>query len=294
MTVLAFEFSGFKENRSMKVFYSDEYVSAEHAWDTTRKAARVAAILETEPAIRLTKPEPLQRFQLTRVHDESYVDAVLTGQPRSLAESNGFKWCPNLPSAVLYSNGGVVAATYEALNTGVSGSLSSGLHHAGIHRGGGFCTFNGLAIAAVDVITNNPGYRILIIDFDAHYGDGTAQIIKKHKAIDQIDVSTGYQKTDYLTACRQALDSVNISDYSVILYNAGMDPHEKCMIGGRSRVTDDILHQRDQMVFQTCRELRKPVAFVLAGGYANTSFPDEQLAQLHAETCRLAAASLNI
>ncbi|MFM1801885.1 MAG: Rhodococcus phage [Planctomycetota bacterium] len=278
----------------MKVYYCDEYISAGHAWDTTRKAAKVAALLKTEPNISLERPTPLNRQQLTQVHDEKYVDAVLTGRPRSLAESNGFTWCPNLSKAVLYSNGGVLAASYEALKTGVSGSLSSGLHHAGIHRGGGFCTFNGLAIAAVEITTIVPESRILIIDFDAHYGDGTAQIIENHDRIDQIDVSTGYRKRDYITECCEALNSIRISDYTLILYNAGMDPHENCLIGGRSGVTDEILNQRDKLVFESCCEKGKPVAFVLAGGYANSTFPESQLAQLHAETCLLAQKIYNV
>ena len=73
---------------------------------------------------------------------------------------------------VLSSNGGAVAAGLAALEHGVAGSLSSGLHHARREKGAGFCTFNGLVIAAREALT--AGARsVLILDFDAHCGGGT-------------------------------------------------------------------------------------------------------------------------
>jgi hypothetical protein len=63
--------------------------------------------------------------------------------------TQGFPWDPALWEMVCTSNGGVIAAAIEALRTRrVSGSLSSGLHHARRARGAGFCTFNGLVLAA--------------------------------------------------------------------------------------------------------------------------------------------------
>lgn len=274
----------------MKVYYCEEYCSATHAWDTTRKAAQVAARLMGQPGIEITTPEPLSREQLLRAHSPEYIEAVLTGSPRHLAESNGFAWCPKLPSAVLYSNGGVVAAAHEALKSGASGSLSSGLHHAGRNRGGGFCTFNGLAIAALDVVADAADRKVLIVDFDAHYGDGTAQIIRGHENINQVDVSSHFRSDNYLAECRQALKIVESEKFDLMLYNAGMDVHEDCRIGGRKGVTDQTIKDRESLVFDTCRQNQIPVAFVLAGGYANSEFTEDHLAGLHAMTALLAAS----
>jgi acetoin utilization deacetylase AcuC-like enzyme len=281
-----------REAVSMKVYYCAEYCAASHAWDTTRKADLVAQKLRGQAGIEITGPQPLTRTQLLRAHSEEYVEAVMTGSPRHLAESNGFDWCPNLPTAVLYSNGGVVAAAYQAIVDGASGSLSSGLHHAGKNRGGGFCTFNGLAIAALDVIATGAARKVLIVDYDAHYGDGTAEIIRSHDCITQIDVSSHFRGSGYLDECRRPLATLKPGDFDLMLYNAGMDVHEKCRIGGRSGVTDQTLNDRDALVFQICRELALPVAFVLAGGYANKDFPEDQLAQLHATTALLASKNI--
>jgi len=100
----------------MKIFYSPSYTIATHSFETTRKSRWIAESLAREPiaGIDLVAPEPTSAAVLSCVHDPEYVDAVRKGNPRELA-----------------SNGGVMAAAIEVLRTRrVSGSLSSGLHHA--------------------------------------------------------------------------------------------------------------------------------------------------------------------
>lgn len=122
------------------------------------------------------------------MHDSRYVEAVHTGVPRHLAESQGFEWDPGLWSMVLSSNGGAVAAALDALERGVSGSLSSGLHHARRDHGAGFCTFNGLVIAARAALEAGAG-SVLVLDLDAHCGGGTASLIAADPRIWQTDVA---------------------------------------------------------------------------------------------------------
>jgi acetoin utilization deacetylase AcuC-like enzyme len=132
------------------LYYSPVYVGSGYSFDTTRKAKWVAdSLLDAPiPGIELVEPSPLTERDVARVHRAHFVDAVRTGQSADLAESQGFEWDQNMWPMVLASNGGVVAAALSALSSGVAGSLSSGLHHARADRGAGFCTFNGLVIAA--------------------------------------------------------------------------------------------------------------------------------------------------
>jgi acetoin utilization deacetylase AcuC-like enzyme len=158
----------------VKIFYSPHYTIATHSFETTRKSRWIAESLAAEPigGIELVAPEPTSATALGCVHDPEYVDAVRTGHPRELAQSQGFRWDPALWEMVCSSNGGVVAAVIEALRTSrVSGSVSSGLHHARRTRGAGFCTFNGLVLAARAAF--DAGARtVLILDLDAHCGVG--------------------------------------------------------------------------------------------------------------------------
>jgi acetoin utilization deacetylase AcuC-like enzyme len=89
---------------------------------------------------------------------------------------------------VLASNGGCVAAAKRAMQHGIAGSLSSGLHHARPDRGNGYCTFNGLAIAAETALSAGAD-DVLILDLDAHCGGGTHGIILGNPHVWQLDVS---------------------------------------------------------------------------------------------------------
>ncbi|MCA1596058.1 MAG: hypothetical protein LC772_06505, partial [Chloroflexi bacterium] len=252
----------------MKVFYSEQYVLSAHSFDTTRKAEWISRSLASSPVagVEIVEPSPVTEAQLCRIHDAAYVRAVKTGSPRSLAEAAGFVWDPGLWKMVLSSNGGAVAAALAAMEDGVAGSLSSGLHHARAESGRGFCTFNGLALAAMEALDHG-AEKILILDLDAHCGGGTYSIIGGHPSIRHVDVAVdsfdSYEPCgndslsvvgtagSYLPTVERDLADVEASGerFGLCLYNAGMDPYQGCDIGGRRGVDFEMLKAREQLVF---------------------------------------------
>ena len=290
------------------VFYSPAYVGSGYAFETTRKAKWVADSLDKSRirGIELVEPASLTEEQVARVHSSEYIDAVRTGEPVDLAESQGFDWDPNVWPMVLASNGGAVAAALAALSDGVAGSLSSGLHHSRAGRGAGFCTFNGLVIAAREALRAG-AKSVLILDLDAHCGGGTASLIADEPRIWQVDVSVsafdGYRTSDrvrlglvdqaseYMPTVNRALrelDSEGI-EFDLCIYNAGMDPHEDCSTGGLSGITRDVLAEREKEVFAWCKRRSLPLAFVLAGGYVSLKLDEAGLVELHRLTLAEAA-----
>ena len=173
----------------MKLFFSPDYVAAAESFDTTRKSGWIAESLERDPVkgVDIAAPEPLTFEQLAMVHAPAYVRAVRTGKPLDLAQSQSFSWDPGMWRSVTASNGGVVAAARAAMRDRVSGSLSSGLHHAQRDQGASFCTFNGLVVAAKTVLSEG-AQSVLIIDLDAHCGGGTHLMIEDDERIRQLDV----------------------------------------------------------------------------------------------------------
>lgn len=295
----------------MRVFYSPDYVLAGHSFDTTRKARWVADSLRERPLGGLTieAPAPLTAEEVLAVHDAAYVAAVRTGEPRVLATSQGFAWDPGLWPMVLASNGGAVAAARAALADGVAGSLSSGLHHARRDHGAGFCTFNGLALAAHAVLGAGAD-PVLILDLDAHCGGGTHSLIAGDPRLWQLDIAVdafdhyqpdGHHTLDLVTnaadylprvAARLAALERAAPAFALCLYNAGMDPHEGCAIGGLPSVTAEVLAQRERLIFAWCRRRGIPIAFVLAGGYSGPALPERALVDLHRLTMRAALGQL--
>lgn len=300
----------------MNVYYSPDYVGAAYAFETTRKARWVADSLMRSPIpeIFLKAPMPLSRDQVAQVHGPEYVRAVETGDPRHLAESQGFVWDPGLWPMVLASNGGATAAAVDALKTGCSGSLSSGLHHARRDNGAGFCTFNGLVIAAREALAAG-AKSVLILDLDAHCGGGTASLIATDSRIWQMDVAVDsfdfygaalekesagrvqlrlvHQPDRYLPEIEQGLRQMGEQGprFDLCLYNAGMDPFEGCSTGGLAGMTRHILASREDLVFAWCRDQDIPVAFVLAGGYIGWGLDEHGLVDLHRLTLSAASAA---
>ena len=293
----------------LTLYYSPAYAMAGTEFDTTRKAAWVAESLAERPidGVDLVEPRPLTRTELAEIHAPEYVDAVLTGEPEHLAGSNGIGWDPDLFDAVAASNGGAVAAALGVLRRGgVTGSLSSGLHHARALRGDGFCTFNGLA-QAVRAAQQEGASRILVLDLDAHCGGGTHDLLGDDRDVVQLDVSVSefdsyaanypwtldlvHDAPDYLPTIERRLDALAAEHFDLVLYNAGMDPFEGCYAGGLHGIDHETLAARERMVFERARAAGWPVSFVLAGGYAKGTEARRELVELHRETITAAVGS---
>jgi acetoin utilization deacetylase AcuC-like enzyme len=178
---------------------------------------------------------------------------------------------------------------------------------SGRHEGGaGFCTFNGLVIAAREALA--AGARsVLILDLDAHCGGGTRSLIEEEPRIWQVDVSVSsydrYESSErvlldivghganYLPAVDRSLKKTGRRGprFDLCLYNAGMDPYENCSTGGMPGITREVLAGRERMVFDWCQDRHLPVAFVLAGGYIGSRLDRDGLVGLHRLTLSSAA-----
>jgi acetoin utilization deacetylase AcuC-like enzyme len=284
----------------MIVYYAPAY-AVPTIW-TTWKSAHIAASLTARPiaGVTLTAPRSARPAALRLAHTAAYVEAVRTGHPAALASSNGFPWTPETWQGVTASTGGVMEAALTAVRQRQhTGSLSSGLHHADADEGAGFCTFNGLAVAAL--LLAQHGHRVLVLDVDAHCGGGTARILEArgssaivhadlsvcpfddyvvNRPADSLElVTTGAAYVPRLEARLAALRQLPAFD--VCLYNAGMDPYEADTVGGLSGITRAVLAAREQLVFAWARAWSLPIAFVLAGGYPGGEVTEAAVVALH-------------
>ena len=179
----------------MKVFYNEEYTAAAHAFDTTRKSGEIATAVDEGCAPGCEVVDPVDFVDLAEelieaTHAPAYVEALRTGEPYDLARSQGFSWDEGIWDMAVNSTAGVLAAVDEALATGgSSGSLSSGLHHARRAGGAGYCTVNGLAMAATRATELVSG-TVVILDLDAHCGGGTHDLVGDDGRVLHLDLST--------------------------------------------------------------------------------------------------------
>jgi len=85
---------------------------------------------------------------------------------------------PQILEAALLIIGGAVEAGKAIYKGRVSRAvaLGCGYHHAGKNYGGGFCLFNDIAVL-VEYLRETYGLkRVLILDYDVHFGNGTSDI----------------------------------------------------------------------------------------------------------------------
>ena len=227
----------------LKLFYSPSYTLAGHDFATTRKSGWIAESLAAQPipGVEIEAPVPATEEQARWVHGAEYVEAARTAQPRSLAESQNLTWDSGLWPMVLASTGGAMAAALAAMRDGIAGSLSSGLHHARRDTGAGYCTFNGLTIAARAALEAGAG-SVLILDLDAHCGGGTHSLVAHDPRIWHADIAVDaydcyepeergslsllHDAGDYLPEIGRRLDWLEkqVPAFGLCLYNAGMDP----------------------------------------------------------------------
>jgi acetoin utilization deacetylase AcuC-like enzyme len=168
--------------------YLDHIVSPNHP----ERPQRLDAVLEgahrtvVADALVPLEPRPATREELERVHPAEYLDQL---ERICEVEGGGFLdpdtgTCPASWEAALLSAGAVLASA-DALATGEGEAAFCAVrppgHHATAHRAMGFCLVNNVAVTAAALA--DQGERVLIIDYDAHHGNGTQDIFYAHPTV---------------------------------------------------------------------------------------------------------------
>ena len=285
----------------MQAFYSDQFVLPlpdGHRFPMAKYRMLRDQLVAHLPKVRLTEAPAATRGELALVHTQDYIDAILEGTaaPAVLREI-GFPWSPAMAERARRSVGATVAAARVALAEGIAANLAGGTHHAYADKGGGFCVFNDVAVAARVLQAEwgrtrlpdgrqRPALQVAVIDLDVHQGNGTAHIFQNddtvftlslhgdknfpfRKEAGNLDVPLpdGCGDADYLAALEQALITLDGQcQPGVVFYLAGADPHEGDRLG-RLKITADGLEARDRRVMDWCWQRRIPLVFTMAGGY---------------------------
>lgn len=266
------------------VFYSASMLAESGSFSpsASKPAHVLAAWASAGLPISVQPVAPASELDLGLAHDASYVHGVLTG-----AIPNGFgNTSPAVARSLPYTTGAMIAAARAALNEGCACAPVSGFHHAHFDSAGGYCTFNGLVITAQKLLAERAAQRVLILDCDMHYGDGTDQILRLRGLEESITHATFgrwfYQPSQaraYLQRLRETV--ARFDAYDLVLYQAGADVHVDDPLGGV--LTTAQMIERDRIVFAAARPHATPIAWNLAGGYQE---PLSKVVELHSNTLR--------
>ena len=295
---------------TLRCFHHPDYhypLPEEHPFPMD-KFTRSRAMLEAElPRAQFVGPEPAPWQMLLKVHSASYLESVRDGCLTEFDRNRlGLPDNAGLLDRCRRETHGTVLAARTALEDGLAVNLGGGTHHAFADRGLGFCVLNDVAVACAVLAEEVPGLRVLVVDTDAHQGNGTHALLRgrpgrfshsihvgrnypAEKEVGDLDVGLPRDVggAEYLAALAASLDEAfDRARPDLVFWNSGADVHIDDRFG-QMRLTDDDIAARDMLVLRATRGAGLPLVVLYGGGYNRDRI---KTARLHADTVLRAAA----
>ncbi|NJM33054.1 MAG: histone deacetylase [Limnobacter sp.] len=190
--------------------------------------------------------------------------------------------------------GTLLGATQALKNGGVYWNVSGGYHHATQQNMEGFCIYNDVGICYQTLIKSGllaPDEKILIVDTDAHHGNGNAYTFMENKQVTILDIynagiyptsaytrnrvdipvplSPGADGQIYLQKYNEALKKLD-DNYSLAFVVAGTDTLMSDKLGGLCLGIDDVA-EREKRTLQALGQRSVPAVMLGGGGYSKDS-----------------------
>jgi histone deacetylase 11 len=264
------------------------------------KLDRIASHLVDEglvPADGFAVPEEASEELLGQVHDPDYIaslhDPATLGRALEVSVP-GFIGEKALDKRVLTpfrrSVGGTVLAAQMAIEHGVGINLGGGFHHAQPDMGHGFCIYNDVATAIFVLREQGFEGNILIVDTDAHQGDGDHAFFADDDSVfsfsmhqgnifpdpkvpgdRDLNLPSGTNDADFNTALGHLLTGLLDEQQPTLVFHvAGSDVLSDDPLAGMAMTVDGLV-ERDELVYAAVRDRDIPLVHVLAGGYGPSS-----------------------
>ncbi len=291
----------------MKIFYHENYnidlglLNRFHPFDGF-KFAKVAKAIKKEAMIDVVHP--------CGPTVQSVIDGFcgpllqrLLKKKRYVFNALELPYLPFIPFSVMvkrvlmpmrWAVQGTIESIKEALEGTNSWNLAGGYHHASPNSAEGFCIYNDIGIAYQEHLKSSAitkEDRILIIDVDAHHGNGNAHTFMDNGNVfimdvfdddiypqspftkDRVDIAVALHKgcsgSKYLELLNSALEKLPES-FRIAFVIAGTDVLASDSIGGFKLSIEDV-SKRDRMILEKLEKISTPAVFLGGGGYSNES-----------------------
>lgn len=251
------------------------------------------------------KPGKATASQLRAVHSAEYVDHKLKDK-HWLSKVFQVEAIGKVPypitkhlvvTPMFYHAGGTILAGELAADKGWAINLGGGAHHAHANDASGFCMMADITMSIENLRARRKDIKkVMIIDLDAHQGnghardylndddvyivdmfthgklpDGTMFYPDDAHAMDRINLPVKLafdtQDDEYLQKLSDALDTAKVQfSPDIIYYVAGADILEGDAFG-KQKISLAGFVERDEKVFSFAKALSVPIVTVQAGGY---------------------------
>jgi histone deacetylase 11 len=249
------------------------------------------------PADAFLVPEEIPATTLAAVHDPAYL-ASLTDHER-LSEVievpvPGIFGAASIEARILApfrrASGGTLAMARAALEHGVGINLGGGYHHAKPEGGHGFCVYNDVAAAVWTLRQAGFEGRVLIVDTDAHQGDGNHAAfaadpsvhtlsLQQEKLFPQprvpgdrdVELRSGTDDGAYAKRLDKEISAaLEGAEFALVIHVAGSDVLWDDPLASLGLTVEGLV-AKDLMVMRAARSRGIPYLHLLAGGYGPSS-----------------------
>lgn len=290
------------------VIYSSSYdiaflgMEKLHPFDSS-KWGRICRFLIAEGLLdkkHIVEPLEAKREDLLVVHSESYLNSLKTSlNVATIVEIPPVAILPNclVDKHVLFpfrkQVGGTILAAKLAKERGWAINVGGGFHHCSARKGGGFCAYADISLCIQFAFTRLNISRVMIIDLDAHQGNGHEKDFSADRRIYILDMYNpdiyplDYEARRYITQKVEVVCGTNTDEYlskldgalkvaaaafdpELIVYNAGTDILDGDPLG-RLKISPEGIAARDEKVFMFARERGIPLLMLTSGGYMKSS-----------------------
>ncbi|MBT8044317.1 MAG: histone deacetylase [Verrucomicrobiae bacterium] len=254
-------------------------------YSTSRDMLLQNGVLRPEEIIDVSQTD---LHVLKRVHEGEYLSKIYHGALDLREQAAlGLPANPQLFARCATEAEATRQTCHAALAEGVAVCLAGGTHHAFKGRGEGFCVFNDVAIAVRDLQEKRPGIRIMIVDTDAHQGNGTNSLLQTDPRVFTYSIHVGQSATTttpvdgsmdvetvryvegdmYLKQLFSTLASaLDVFNPDLVIWVAGADNHSNDLLGNMMLSVSD-MQRRDDVIIRAFIKNRIPLAILYGGGY---------------------------
>jgi histone deacetylase 11 len=177
------KFTSFSIQTQCKIVYHSKYninlwgMEKYHSFDTY-KFQKISETIHEKMKESFIKPSQLPRSFLLEKMSKVYLLKLCYGfyiirlieLPLWFIPAWILRW--RILNPMLLATEGSILAACIALQSGWAINLSGGFHHASFDRGGGFCVYPDISLVVQYLQSRLGMERIMIIDLDAHQGNG--------------------------------------------------------------------------------------------------------------------------
>ncbi len=287
-------------------FYLKHYSGPSHPENENRLIAIKNALnrWKFRNKIVVQKPAPATDGQIEMVHDKNYIEQIMNLSRKGsisyldadTAVTEHTYECALLAAGGCFKGLDLIFNSKAEFNSFFAVIRPPG-HHAFRDMGSGFCIFNNIALSARYAQEKLGIKKIVILDFDAHHGNGTQGIFYDDCSVFYISFhqfphypGTGYytetgsgrgkgfnmnfpfrsqtDETDYLTAMMDIIiPVVDRFNPELFLVSAGYDSHLLDLLSSLNLVEESYYKIMSIISYLSRKHCKGKIGIVLEGGY---------------------------